>query len=100
MTVIIVTSIVLALLATGCTVAKRLGYATKLWDAVKAKMLWNFFLRSSMQSYIKIAYKVFFAITLFKWNGTGETAGQIGLIVTLTMLALLPIFYWLILHRN
>ena len=66
-------------------------------EKVKTKLFWNAFIRSSLQSYLKIAIIAISALTIISQNTMLKTTTAI---VNLIVLLVLPVLYGLLMYRK
>ena len=68
---------------------------------LKKKLLWNFFLRFTLQSYLKISIGALFAVSVVELTSSASSSVNATInIVMVVLISSLPIFYAILLHRN
>ena len=65
---------------------------------LKKKLMWNTVIRYSLQSYLKLAFANFTALSTLTFIGFGDSAVSFGIISVSVILLLLPVIYALVLR--
>ena len=81
-------------------VIKKLGYSQKLIEKIKKKLFWNTFIRSSLQAYIKVLVVYLTMALALKFSSFSSSLSSIIVILVLSAMILLPIFYTAVLSKN
>lgn len=69
------------------------GCCIKLVNKIKAKLLWNSVIRYSLQSYLKLAFANFAALTTIRWGTFSNVMLSLFTSLTSFILAILPFYY-------
>ena len=68
---------------------------------MKKKLLWNFFLRFSLQSFLKISIGALFAVSVVDFTSSASSSVNAAInILTVVLISSLPVFYAILMHRN
>ena len=101
MIVILLILVIITLLMLGLYKCRnRIGdTANKLIRKMKDVLIWNAFIRYSLQSYLKLAYINIVSILVLTWSSNTKVMASIGKIVMVALCVLLPLFYMRILLK-
>ena len=70
----------------------------KVVTMVKQKLLWNSLIRYSLQSYLKLAFANFGALTSLAWGSSNDQAQSVFVLIMSSILCSLPFIYTKVLH--
>jgi len=67
---------------------------------IKQRIFWNVFIRSNLQSYLKMSFTTAASLQLMKWDHFGQIASSLLAILSGIILLVLPVVYLVELRRN
>lgn len=83
-----------------CLKNKRATFSLTLITIVKEKLFWNAIIRTSLQSYLRLAVTISVAISLLKWTDICEKVLTVIICILTVGCLSLPIFYFFLLKLN
>jgi len=72
----------------------------QVYTQTKNRIFWNVLIRTSLQSYLKMAFTTVTSLQLMRWSHFGQVVTSLLAIISGIILVVLPVLYLLVLRRN
>ena len=102
MLILLLAIFLLAMIVLWCVKCCQNGKCHTRVSQVKRKVFWNFFLRYTLQSFLKISIAALFAVSMINFTESSASSSINATIniIMVVLIAFLPLFYAILLNRN